>query len=402
MTAVLAGIFGLENLQTIEDVVQDTFIAAHQSWRYGRLPENPPAWLMQTAKNKAINLLRREKKMRFPEETPEESAPPGFEHLFLEHEIRDSSLRLLFALCHPDFPERSRLLLTLKYFCGFGNEEIGNALLMQPEAVKKALLRLRAEIRDKRIPFRVPFITRSLERLRTVNRVLYLMFNEGYKTTRQEEDINHELCFESVRLAQLLEDIAGNPEGTAETCALLALMHFSIARFPARTNEQGEIVLLVEQDRSRWDRRFVAQGYRYLERSREAKQVSRYHLEAGIAALHCSAPDLPSTDWAKIVFYYERLAAIDPSPAVLISRALALGYLEGPAKGIDALLLQESDEAFERNFLYHAALGDLYARNGNADKAAPHYRRAQTLTRSQRCKHLLEQKLARLDQVKPV
>lgn len=382
MIAALVRLFGFEHVNLAEDVVQDTFITAYQQWHFAALPEQPEAWLMTVARNKAINAVKRGARIKNFDPSlflGEEADATGryIDAAFAEKEITDSQLQLLFLCCHPQLPEKSQLILTLQVLCGFSLDEIANALFMQKEAVKKALYRAKEDIREKGLHTHTNFILFSEQRTTLVLQVLYLMFNEGYKTTSDAELINTDLCYEAIRLCKLLLQIKDNTEADA----LMALMFFCIARFPSRQDEQGAIVLLEDQDRSLWKQEFIREGFCYLELSRRSDRLSRYHLEAGIAAAHCTAPSYNETDWQKIIFYYDQLLLLQYSPVICIHKAFAIAAAHGPEAGLQ-LLGQVKDAALDQYYLYHAGKGSLLYKIGAYADARACFEAALIHTRS--------------------
>lgn len=376
MIAALVRLFGFEQVHLAEDVVQDTFITACQQWNYAALPDNPEAWLMTVARNKAINAIKRGARIKHADisvfaDQERDAASDYMDQVFSEKEITDSQLQLLFLCCHPRLPEKSQLQLTLQVLCGFSLEEIANALFLQKEAVRKALYRAKESIRKQGLHTHTHYMFFSEQRTALVLQVLYLMFNEGYKTTSDRQLLNTDLCYEAIRLCQLLRNLRTNKEAEA----LLALMFLGIARFPSRQDEQGAIILLEDQNRSLWRQEFIKEGFYYLEQSRDSNTVSRYHLEAGIAAAHCAAASYQQTDWQKIVFYYDQLLRLHYSPVVCIHRAIAVAQLEGPQAGL-TLLDQLRDARLEHYYLYAAAKASLLYKSGNYFLAKAHFETA--------------------------
>lgn len=387
--------FGLRQIDMVVDIVQDTFETALSKWRHSGIPDNPSAWLMQVAKNKTLNVVRKENKTQTLSSSiylgqTDKSYENQFDILCSPKEINDSQLRLLFTCCHPAFSTKNQIIITLNILCGLGVPEISNALLMNDEAVKKALTRGKAALRDMDTILLTNIVTQSDERLKTVRTILYLMFNEGYKTTQSEEAINNDLCYEAIRLAKLL--VNENSTADAETNALLALMFFNISRFPARLGTSDEWLTLEEQDRSRWNKLFIEEGYRYLNKATEAREVSRFHIEAMIASIHCSAPTFEETDWGKIVRLYNQLEQIEPSSLVTLNKIIAESYL-GNTNSIQALDALEGSVDLKNNFLVHAAKGDVYKRKGELDRAKIFYTQALNLSVSPIDRKFLERKI---------
>ncbi len=361
MTAVLSRMFGLSRIDAVSDIVQDTFETALSQWRFSGIPDNPSGWLMQVAKNKALNTFKRENKTQtFSLSVSlnyfDKSFENQFDILLSPKEIKDSQLRLLFTCCHPDFSIKNQIIITLNILCGFGVPEIANALLMNEEAVKKALTRSKASLRKLDNILQTNIITQSDERIKTVQTIIYLIFNEGYKTTRSKEAINNDLCYEAIRLAKLLQN--DNSAVNSETNALMALMFFNISRFPARLGTSDEWLTLEEQNRSQWNKIFIEEGYHYLNKATQFEMVTRFHIEAIIASLHCSAPTFEATDWKKIVYLYQQLERIEPSPLVTLNRIIAESYLT-ISNSIQALDELELNTDLKNNFLVPATKGDI-------------------------------------------
>jgi RNA polymerase sigma-70 factor (ECF subfamily) len=378
LVSVLTGIFGADRLQMAEDVVQEALVRAMQTWPYQGIPKNPAAWLMQTAKHLALDMVRREK--RFHEKQPEiialieESADaPGATAAF-EGEIKDDRLRLMFTCCHPLIPPESQVALALKTLCGFGTEEIAAAFLTTEAAIAKRLTRARQRIQEQRVPFEIPAGPELASRLDGVRQVLLLLFNEGYKASTGENLVREELCTEAIRLTTLL---AEHPSGNQPaTHALLALMLLNAARLPARVDGDGNILRLKEQDRSLWNRELIARGIIHLGRSATGDEITEYHLHAGIAACHDTAADDATTDWRQILALYDRLTTIDASPVVALNRAVAVASVHGPRQGLEAIESMPNRSELASYYLLYAVMGEFEVRLGNELLAASHFHRA--------------------------
>jgi RNA polymerase sigma factor (sigma-70 family) len=399
MLAALSRLFGLGRMDVAEDIVHETFVAALRTWQFGKVPDSPSAWLMQVARNKALNELKRLQHRRKVTDDADPSMLPVTEEeagrVFLDHEIKDSRLAMLFACCHPEFPIKSQVILTLRAVCGFAPKEIAAGMLMSEDAVAKTLVRVKKEIKERNIPFQAPIVFRSQHRQEAVLTVIYLLFNEGYKSSAANELVRSELSYEAIRLARLLTGYA--LDTLHETYALLALMYFNFARFRSRTGELGEPLLLKDQDRSLWDHELIAEGYRYLALSRQGEKVTRYHLEAGIAAVHCSAKNFESTDWKAVINYYDLLSERWRSPLYVLNRVIAVGNCWGPEAGLDALQKAGEEEGLGSNHLYHAALGSFCFDMGDYRKAAAHYKKAYALAESSSDRIFLEKRIAECD-----
>jgi len=384
LVSVLTGIFGIERLQLAEDVVQEALIRALQTWPYYGVPKNPAAWLTQTAKNLALDLLRREKNFQekqseiitFVEQWSENA--DGGDAPLLDGEIKDDRLRLMFACCHPLVPQESQTALALKTLCGFSPAEIAKAFLTTEAAIAKRLVRARQKIREQQIPFEIPSGAELSPRLDAVLQTLYLLFNEGYKASSGESLVREELCEEAIRLATLL---AEHPVGNQPRIhALLALMLLNGARLPARVDTEGNILRLKEQDRSRWNGAMIARGISHLGQSASGQELSEYHLQAGIAACHCLANDYASTDWPQILSLYDQLTEIDGSPVVALNRAVAVAQIHGPKAGIEAIAAIRDPKALESYYLLYAVLGEFETQLNHTRIAAEHFRKSLALT----------------------
>ena len=399
LTSVLTRAFGLERLELVEDVVQESLARALQTWPYYGVPDNPVAWITQTARNLALDVIRREAVFRdkrrevadFIERWSAGGAcadpPPSF-----DDEITDARLRLMFACCHPLIPADAQAALALKTLCGFGPAEIAAAFLATEAAVLKRLTRARQKIRELRVPLEIPAGEGLAPRLDGVLQTLYLLFNEGYKASSGDRLIREDLCHEAIRLADLL---AEHPAGdTPRTHALVALMLLSAARLPARVDDGGNLLRLRHQDRSRWDGGMIARGLMHLARSADGDELSEYHLHAGIAACHCTAADDASTDWPRILSLYDRWAAMSDSPVVALNRAVAVANVHGPAAGLEAVAAIRDREALESYHLLYAVLAEFESRMDRPAVAAAHLRDALRLTDVRSERAFLSAKLA--------
>jgi len=396
MVAALTRIFGVQNLALAEDVVQDAFCRALEVWKVRGIPENPSAWLMATAKNRALDIVRRERTARAfaPEmgrllET-EWTLASAVDEAFAAHTVRDEQLRMMFSCCHPRLPEEAQLALILNILCGFGASEIAGAFLTGRAAVEKRISRGKRALAGTKTLFNLSD-AEFAERLSTVRRALYLLFSEGYHGSSTESAVRAELCEEAVRLTKLLGEHP--PAATPTTHALAALMCLHAARLPARIDAAGDLSALVDQDRSRWDRRLIAEGLTWLERSAVGDELTAYHVEAAIAAVHAGARSLEETDWASIVGLYDRLMEIAPSPVTALNRAIAIGQRDGPARGIEALDSIADQGRLAHYPFYPAARGELELRRGNKDAAQRHLEAALTLARNGEERRFLEKRL---------
>ena len=306
------------------------------------------------------------------------------EAIFPEEEISDDRLRMMFVCCHSAIPADAQAALALKTLCGFGVTEISRAFLTTDAAIAKRLTRAKQKIREARIPFEIPSGPALRQRLDGVLQSLYLLFNEGYKASSGENLVRQELCDEAIRLTDLLsQHPAGNQP---KTHALLALMLLNAARIPTRMDSQGNLLRLKEQDRTRWDQAMIARGMSHLSQSATGNEISEYHLQAGIAACHCSAKDYESTDWQKILVLYDCLMEADRSPVVGLNRAVALANVSGPEAGIDAVAAIRDSQKLQSYYLLYAVLGEFEKQLNHLETAAEHFRRSFELaeTKSER------------------
>lgn len=383
----LARRFGVQNLALIEDVVQEALLRALRTWSMGGIPPNPAAWIGRVAHNLALDALRhrgmsagKEDAIAFHHaQTAAAPAAPDALASADENEIRDDALRLMFVCCHPLLAPDSQVVLALKVLCGFSTAEIARAFLGTEAAIEKQLTRTKQRLRDAGVPFELPEGESLAPRLDGVLATLYLLFNEGYKASSGDRLLREDLCREALRLASLL---VAHPAGdTPRAHALLALMLFNSARFPARVDEQGELLRLESQDRSRWDRALIDLGLRHLLAAAEGDALTEYHVQAGIAACHCLAPDSASTDWARILAHYDDLMRIKPSPVVALNRAVAVANLRGPRAGLEAVAAMPDRARLDSHHLVHAVCGELRWRLGEHRAAAESFRRALSLAR---------------------
>jgi predicted RNA polymerase sigma factor len=400
MVAALTRIFGVHNLTLAEDVVQDAFCRALEVWKVRGLPENPSAWLMATAKNRALDVLRRQRTARtFAPELgrlleSEWTIAPVVEEAFAAPAIRDEQLRMMFSCCHPRLAEPVQVALVLNILCGFGAGEIASAFLAGRAATEKRIARGKKVLASSRRLFDLGEAEFS-SRLSAVRRALYLLFNEGYHGASARSAVRAELCQEAMRLTALLREHP--PAATPETTALAALMCLHAARLPARIDSAADLRPLLDQDRSRWDRRLVQEGLALLERSATGDEVTAYHVEAAIAAAHAAAPSVAATDWEQVVSLYDHLMAIAPSPVVALNRAIAIAERDGAERGIAELDAIEGRDRLEGYPFYPAALGELELRRGDRERARTHFAAALAAARNPTERRFLEKRVRACD-----
>jgi RNA polymerase sigma-70 factor (ECF subfamily) len=398
MVAVLTRIFGVHNLSLAEDVVQDAFCRALEVWKFRGVPENPSAWLMATAKNRALDILRRQRTaLTFAPELgrllqSEWTLAPAVEELFAPNAIKDDLLRMMFSCCHPRLPEEAQVALVLHILCGFSVGEIASAFLSTHAAIEKRITRAKKVLARSRRLFDVTATADFSERLPVVHRALYLLFNEGYHGASPESAVRAELCQEAMRLtALLLEHGLGT---TPATHALAALMCLDAARLPARVDASGNLSSLFDQDRTRWDQELVDEGLELLELSATGSELTEYHIEAAIASVHARALHAEDTDWKIIVSLYDRFMTIRPSPIVALNRAIAVAQDEGPERGLEEIHAIADRDRLASYPFYCAALGELELRSGRHENAREHFRAAVARARNAMERRFLERRVA--------
>lgn len=371
--ASLTRVFGSHHLQLAEDVVQDAMIRALQSWPFSGVPENPAAWLTQVAKRRALDVIRREAVWAEKQAALERLLPHNSTEITASNNSEfDDQLALILMCCHPAIPREAQLALTLKVACGFSVAEIARALLAETEAIAKRIVRAKRQIREQGIAMELP--ARLDERLDAVLQVVYLLFNEGYSATQGENLLREDLCVEAIRLGQLLTTHTRTT--TPSVHALLALLMLQAARLPTRTTSSGALTLLAEQDRSQWNQSLIAAGMRHLAQAAAGNVVSRYHLQAEIAALHATAASDEETNWPAIASLYNELYQMDSSPIVALNRAVAFARWQGAIAGIRLLSEIEDHPALRHYHLLPAVQAHLWVEAGDVQKAAQYYQRA--------------------------
>lgn len=396
MVAVLSHIAGLKQIHLVEDLVQDTFMSALQHWKIKGVPEDPSAWLMRVAKNKAIDLIRRlNYHTRYVQSETTLVTTYKLDSFFHEQEMNDSELRMIFACCHPSFSKEDQVALTLKLVFSFSVSEIARALVLSDAAIQKRLIRAKEQLKTGNIKLEIPSGKQLLERLAIVRTILYLLFNEGYLSHKKDEIIRQDLCMEAIRCTKIITEHPATKDPIND--ALLALLCLHAARFDSRVSDSNELILLEEQDRDLWDVELMKVGYRYLNRASEAPVISQYHIEAAIAAEHSIAKKFASTNWARILSLYDLLAEACPAPAVFLNRAIVLSQIGETEKAIAQVLsIGGIEQLIRTDHQYASVLGYLYMKLSDRIKALSYLQQAKSLTRSPAEQKLLQ---ARIDLV---
>ena len=393
MVSSLVRVLGVRHLALAEDAVQDALVRALETWKFGGAPRNPAAWLMRTAHNRAIDVLRRRGNL-------DRLAPRVLQALGAaasggadvdEHAIADDELRLMFSCCDPGLASPAQVAVVLKYLCGFSVQEIAQAFLSGEAAVEKQLFRSRRALEERGALFEVRDPAQVRARLPSVQSAVYLLFSEGYHGAHPERAIREDLCHEALRLGVLLTRL---PEAAGpETQALLALFCFLAARLPGRVDEDGNLLLLAEQDRRSWDRQLIAEGLARLDLSAAGVALTAWHLEAAIAARHSAATSFAETDWPSIRQLYDLLFRLRPTPVVALNRAIAIGMAEGPEAGLAAIAGIGDRERLARYPFLPAAVAEFELRAGRPDRAATQLRAALLLVRNPSEEAVLARKL---------
>jgi RNA polymerase sigma factor (sigma-70 family) len=380
-----------------EDLAQDALVAALETWPRSGVPDNPGAWLMATAKHRAIDALRRGTTLQRKQQelVRELEVALATEERRLEvDDVADDLLRLVFTCCHPVLSTEARIALTLRLLGGLATPEIARAFLVSEATVAQRIVRAKRTLAEARVPFEVPSGDELAPRMSSVLEVIYLIFNEGYSATVGEDWTRQDLCDEALRLGRVLAELAPREP---EVHGLVALMEIQASRLRARTSPRGKPVLLLDQDRARWDRLLIRRGLAALERAeRLGGGFGPYALQAAIAACHARARTSEETDWARIAALYDALAQLAPSPVVELNRAVAVGMAFGPAAGLELVDALRGDPALQAYHLLPSVRADLLARLGRTDEARAELKRAAELTRNERERAMLLERAAAL------
>jgi RNA polymerase sigma-70 factor, ECF subfamily len=374
MVSYLTRVLGPKHLDLAEEVVQDALVKALQTWSFTGIPENPRAWLLRVARNRALDVLRHRSVVlkKGAEVLAELSATVPAHDAGVPEVLRDDELRMIFLACNPALSRDARVALSLKAVSGFSVNEIARAFLAEPATISQRILRAKRQIEEDNLEFKLPSREDLAASLDSVLEVIYLLFNEGYAAHSGEDLIRRELCAEALRLARLVAD---SPVSSPKANALVSLLAFQAARLDARTDAAGEMVLLEDQDRKRWDSRLVAMGLHYLSRSAAGSELSEYHLQAAIAATHAQATDPANTNWEAILALYDDLLELNPSPIVALNRVVAIGKVQGPEQALSELARLPQD-AIPDYYLLPSIRGSLLAQLGRFAEAARQFESA--------------------------
>lgn len=383
----------LGDFDLAEEAMHEAFACAVEQWAREGVPSNPRAWLVTTGRFKAIDSIRRRARFNASlEQVARTLEKNDGDTNRADEEIEDDRLRLIFTCCHPALPPGTQVALTLREVCGLTTEEIASAFLTSPSTIAQRIVRGKAKIRDAGIPYKVPSLESLPERLNTVLAVIYLVFNEGYSASWGDELIRRDLAEEAIRLARLVMELLPDPE----VMGLLALMLLQDSRRDARASAEGDLILLEDQDRSRWNRSQIGEGTGFVERALSSGRFGVYTIQAAIAAVHARSASAAETDWAQIVAFYDVLTRLDPSPIVELNRAVAVAMRDGPSAGVELIdrILTRGD--LVDYHLAHAARADLFRRLGDFGRAKESYQRALTLARQTPERRFLQKRISEL------
>ena len=400
MVAVLTKIFGTENLQTAEDVVQETLITALNTWKLKGVPDNPSAWLYRIAKNKAIDIIRRNKYSLQYDFSSEEkrlltsayTVVSAMNDLWREELINDDMLGMMFACCHPQLSAENQITLILKTLCSFSTTEIAKAFLTNEDTISKRLYRTKEFFRQHKIELKIPSSAEIKNRTSAVLNAIYLLFNEGYNSASAETLIRKDVIEEAMMLCKMLTENTHTQQ--PEVFALMALMCFHAARVDSRLTSEGEMILLSSQDRTKWSRQLIDEGNMYMNKAAFGEEVTTNHLEAAIAFEHCTAPSFEQTNWKRILNYYEWLCRLSTSPVTELNKAIVVMQVEGANAALDILNNISDRKKLESWYLYYALLGEIYLKLNRKELSKLNFETAINLTKSEAEKRMMKNKIA--------
>lgn len=380
--------FGSEMLELAEDAVQEALYKAMQTWPYQTVPDNPTGWIIKVAGNKILDQLRRNQKVNYREEVPDHD----FEELKLtDGEFNDDMIRMIFACCNPQLSLEYQLILTLKILGGLSVREIASALLKKEETIAKSYTRAKKKFRDENMTLELPEGADIEERLQRVLKVIYLLFNEGYKSTESDQLIRKDLCLDAIRLCELL--LANESTNTSHTRSLLSLIYFHCSRFDARVSDDGKIIPMEKQDRSKWTLPFISRGNTFLASVSDNESQNEYFLQAAISGVHCNAQSYEETRWDIILHLYNNLLRINHNPIVALNRIVALEKVEGAKNALEELTKLESDSSLEKNYLLYAIKSEIFASLGQKEEAVKLLERSVALASNPNEKAFLQEKI---------
>ena len=392
MVAVISRLFGLQHIETAEDIVSETFLQAAETWKKNGLPENPTAWLYAVAKQKTLSHFRRNKifeqkvipEVRLTMDAENEITEVNFSN----ENIKDSQLQMMFAVCNPSIASEAQIGLALRILCGFGIDEIAEAFFTSKETINKRLFRAKEKLRTEKISMELPPEDELTSRLNNVLHIIYLLFNEGYYSKTQNQILQKDLCIEAMRLGVMLTDYEGT--NLPKTNALMALMCFHASRFEARKTNDDSFILYEQQNNALWDKELIHRGMHFLGRSAQGNELSSYHIEARIAYWHCIKEDT-AEKWEDILRLYDQLLLINYSPGAALNRIFALYKTTGP----QAALVEAEQLRLENNHFYYLLLGELYSTSDKV-KSTFNYHKAQALAKTETERQSIREKIERL------
>ncbi len=400
MVSVLVKIFGSENFELAEDVVQDALLSALETWKYRGMPENPKAWLYRVAKNKAIDIIRKNKHSNMidfsdPEKqllTSEYTLKSTMNNYWQEDYIKDDFLGMMYACCLPEISQENQVTFILKSLCGFSTKEVAKSFLTSEDTISKRLYRTKEYFRKNKIKPEIPSAEQITDRTSVVLSSIYLVFNEGYNSTHSEALIRKDLISQAMHLCKTLLD--SERTQLPEVYALMALMCFHTARSEGRLTPEGGLIVLSRQDRSTWNKELIQHGKTYLYKAGFGNTFSTYHFEAAIALQHCVAKKYEDTNWKAILNYYDLMLDISKDPIVSLNRCLVILELNGPQKAFETIEKLKGNKILENYYLYHASLGSINEQLQRTTEAINNFKRALQLTQSKREQQFLKDRIA--------